>query len=205
MNPLSKEMSPDEITNVLLSFNDPSLIANVFKHMGWSPTLEITETLKMAKQDNNLNVKLRAIKHLRELMKEAGEASGLIANMSQSRPLPGGGSQTFHAKRIMAAMNPTKKIESTQIGEAENVEEKAEPNRTSNRPESQGIDSAEGNDNPLGGCADAEGDGGPGDSQPEDGGTPCTTESADTPCIKSRKPDCDQSLFPGISESSAGN
>lgn len=206
MNPISKEMSPDEITDVILSFNDPSLIANVFRHLGWSPSLELTETVKLAKQDNNLNVKLRAIKHLRELMKEAAESSGLIANVSQTRPLPGGGSTTFHAKRIVEAMNPTKKIESTQIGESENVEKrKEEPNRTGDRQESRDS-SAGGNDNPLGGGTNSEGDGGLGDSQSENDGTPPAEADGetDTPCIKTRKPDCDQSLFPGISEFSAG-
>ena len=121
MNPLNNQMSPDEITDVVLSFNDPALIANVFRHMGWSPSLEITETIKLAKQDNDLGVKLRAIKHLRELLRESAEAAGLIANVSQTKPLPGGGNQTFQAKRIIAAMNPTKQIESNQIGEDKNV------------------------------------------------------------------------------------
>ncbi len=92
--------SPDDILAAIQSFNDPGIITNIFRELGWSYSLEIRETLIMAKQNANLSIKFKAIKHLRELLREAAEASGYTANVSQTFPNAQGGQTTFQAKRI---------------------------------------------------------------------------------------------------------
>lgn len=255
-------MSPDDVADVILSYNDPNLIANVFRQMGWTPTLEIIETLKVVRQDMNPGAKLRAIKYLRELLREAAEAAGLIANVSQSRPLPGGGHTTFSAKRIVSAMNPGKQIESTQIEEPKDGEKREEkPNRNSTGEESRDPSAGEIDNRRIAeggsGCEEINSDGKykspggegiptehvpnghptsppeagvgqPGSSEPAHRGVaPGQAEESDTndafppsgeteipeqlregetgnPCVQTRKPDCDRTLFPGISGSSSG-
>jgi len=152
----TEQPSPDDVLAAIQSFNDPSIITNIFHELGWSYSLEIRETLIMAKQNANLSIKFKAIKHLRELLREAAESSGLVANVSQTFPNDQGGHTTFHAKRIAGILNPVKKIESTEIKEPENDKTKkglqsiespsgcdgmgqtrTKPNRESNRRQSQ--------------------------------------------------------------------
>ena len=132
------EPSPDDVLAAIQSFNDPSIITNIFRELGWSYSLEIKETLTMAKQNANLSIKFKAIKHLRELLREAAETAGYVANVSQTYPNAQGGSTTFHAKRIANILNPTKQIEST-IKESKNdkKETRTEPDRGSDRRQSK--------------------------------------------------------------------
>ena len=132
--------NPDDVLAAIQSFNDPSIIVNIFQEMGWNYSLEIRETLAMVKQNANLSIKFKALKHLRELLREAAEASGYIANVSQTTPNSQGGSTTFSARRIAGILNPVKKIESIEIKEPQNdriPKTQTEPNRESNRTESQ--------------------------------------------------------------------
>ena len=137
----SEQPSPDDVLAAIQSFNDPSIITNIFRELGWSYSLEIKETLIMAKQNANLSIKFKAIKHLRELLREAAETSGYVANVSRTVPNAQGGQTTFSAKRIAGILNPVKKIESTEIKEPQNdkKEIRTEPDRGSNRGESQRI------------------------------------------------------------------
>ena len=137
----SEHPNPEEITAAVLSFNDPAIITNLFKQLGWSYSLEIQETVTLAKQNANLSIKFKAIKHLRELLREAAETSGYIANVSSTSPNKQGGHTTFSAKRIAGILNPVKQIESTEIKEPQNerIEETPnESNRRCDRRESQG-------------------------------------------------------------------
>ena len=109
----SDSPNPDDILKAITSFNDVSIITNIFKELGWSYSLEIQETLALAKQNANLSIKFKAVKYLRDLLREAAEASGYTANVSSTMPNAQGGTTTFHAKRIASALNPTKQIEST--------------------------------------------------------------------------------------------
>ena len=139
---------PDEVLAAIQSFNDPSIITNIFKELNWSYSLEIKETLMMAKQNANLSIKFKAIKHLRELLREAAETSGYIANVSQTMPNAQGGHTTFNAKRIANILNPTKQIESTikesqddkkrlQSIESSSGCDREKPNRGSDRGQGQ--------------------------------------------------------------------
>ena len=122
------------------SFNDPSIIINIFRDLGWSYSVEIQETLALAKQNANLSIKFKAIKHLRELLREAAETAGYIANVSSTTPNAQGGQTTFSAKRIAGSLNPIKKIESTVIKEPQNDKSKeirTEPDRDGDRGESE--------------------------------------------------------------------
>jgi hypothetical protein len=115
-----QQSEPDEILQALVSFNDPGIIVSLFRQLGWSYTVEIQETIKLAKQNANLSIKFKAIKHLRELLKDAAETSGYIADVSSTSPNPHGGTTTFHAKRMAGFLSPAKKIESKEIKEPEN-------------------------------------------------------------------------------------
>ena len=137
----SEQPNPEEITAAVLSFNDPAIITNLFKQLGWSYSLEIQETVSLAKQNANLSIKFKAIKHLRELLQEAAETAGLISNVSRTTPNAQGGHTTFSAKRIAGILNPVKQIESTEIKEPQNEQPKetrTESNRGSDRRESGG-------------------------------------------------------------------
>ena len=136
--------SPDDILAAIQSFNDPGIITNIFRELGWSYSLEIKETLIMAKQNANLSIKFKAIKHLRELLREAAETSGYTANVSQTFPNAQGGQTTFHAKRISNILNPTKQIESTIKEPKDDKIEETEPNRGGDRGESQDKERFEG-------------------------------------------------------------
>ncbi|KKL45314.1 hypothetical protein LCGC14_2356920 [marine sediment metagenome] len=135
----SDSPNPDDILAAITSFNDPAIITNLFTQLGWSYSLEIQETVTMAKQNANLSIKFKAIKHLRELLREAAEASGYIANVSKTIPNAQGGQTTFSAKRIAGILNPVKKIEAIEIKETQNDKQEIQPesNRGSDRTTSQ--------------------------------------------------------------------
>jgi hypothetical protein len=138
MGEIEKQPTQEEIVQALMDFNDPGVIVTLFRQLGWSYTFEIQETIKCAKQNANLSIKLKAIKHLRELLKEAAETSGYIANVSSSKPNADGGHTTLHAKRVVGLLNPTKRIESTEVKESENDQkEQTESDRGSDRGPSQ--------------------------------------------------------------------
>lgn len=221
------EPSPDDVLTSIQSFNDPSIIINIFKELGWSYSLEIKETLMLAKQNANLSIKFKAVKHLRELLREAAETAGYVANVSTTAPNAHGGHTTFSAKRISGILNPTKQIDST-IKESENdrkEEIKTQCNRGSNREQSQDKGRPQGDGENAGnrpaetdtdtGRANSERAVDSGGTKPPDGGEASgicgevfnsrgeTTSDSSNPCIKTRPPTCDQELFPGVS--SAGD
>ena len=134
----SEQPKPDDVLAAITSFNDVSIITNIFRDLGWTYSIEIQETLALARQNANLSIKFKAIKHLRELLREAAEASGYTANVSSTMPNAQGGTTTFHAKRIASALNPTKQIDSI-IKEPENDKQeiRTESDRGSNRGTSQ--------------------------------------------------------------------
>ncbi len=79
----------------------------------------------MAQQNSNLSIKFKALRHLRELLKEAAEMSGLTANVSQTIPGPNGSHTTFQAKQLAMTLNPTKQNKSKEIAnEQEEFKEK---------------------------------------------------------------------------------
>lgn len=213
----NSEPSPDDVLAAIQSFNDPSIITNIFRDLGWSYSLEIKETLTMAKQNANLSIKFKAIKHLRELLREAAETAGYTAKVSQTFPNAQGGQTTFSAKRISGILNPVKKIESNEIKETQNDKEetRTEPNRGSDREQSE----AE-REHPTETERDTRrafppGDADVGGTEPSDGGETAgragagngespSSESPDNPCVKTRPPSAgSRELFPGVS--SAGN
>jgi len=135
----SEQPNPDEVLAAIQSFNDPSIIINLFNQLGWRYSVEIKETVALAQQNANMSIKFKAIKYLRELLREAAETAGYTARVSQTIPDAQGGTTTFSAKRISGILNPVKKIESTEIKETQNdkKEIRTEPDRGSNRGQSQ--------------------------------------------------------------------
>lgn len=144
-NEIKKSESPDpeDMLTAITSFNDPSILTDIFKELGWDYSFEIRQWLQMARQNANLAVKAKALIQLRKLLREAAESAGYTANVSQTIPNAQGGQTTFSAKRISGILNPTKQIESTEIKEPQDDRQKpkpdpkTEPDRGSNRQESQ--------------------------------------------------------------------
>lgn len=122
-----EKASQEDVMNAIMSFNDPNVLTNVFAQMNWSYTLEIEETVKLAQQDENLSLKFKAIKHLRELLKEAAEKSGMTATVTQTVSGDNGVQTTFHATKMLSALSPAPiKIESKLIEEKKDVQEQEE-------------------------------------------------------------------------------
>lgn len=136
----SEQPNPNDVLAAITSFNDPNIIMNMFEELGWSYSLEIKETLALAKQNDNLSIKFKAIKYLRELLREAAETAGYVANVSQTIPNAQGGTTTFSGKQMAGMLNPVKQIKSiikepqNDTGQQETTEKL---NRASNRQESQ--------------------------------------------------------------------
>ena len=167
------EPSPDDVLAAIQSFNDPNIIINLFRQLGWSYSVEIKETITLAQQNANMSIKFKAIKYLRELLREAAESAGYIANVSSTAPNAQGGMTTFHAKRIAGILNPVKKIKSTEIKESKDdkKEIRTEPNRGSDRGQSQ--DTQDAFPSPAGcpgAAVDPERNAESGGTEPPDGG-----------------------------------
>ena len=219
------EPSHEDVLAAITSFNDPTIITNMFRELGWTYSIEIKETLALAKQNANLSIKFKAIKHLRELLREAAETSGYIASVSQTVPNPQGGVTSFHAKRIANILNPTKQIESN-VKETQNdkKETRTEPNRESDRGQSQTKDPGESEPDSSESIRDTRrafpsGDVESGGIEPADGRETSREVAGDgssnnqrqiradddsdseesNPCIQTRLPNCDRDLYPGIS------
>lgn len=227
----SQQPDPDEVLTAITSFNDPSIITNIFKELNWTYSFEIKEWLAMARQNANLAVKSKALIQLRKLLREAAEAAGYTAKVSQTIPNAQGGQTTFSAKRIAGILNPVKKIESTEVKELQNDKEEArtEPNRGGDRGEGERPKSpgeihegiSDGTDTferfppeRGGGRADSDRDVGLGGTEPPDGGETSgrpgvrlTGDNSDSkesnPCIEVRPPTGNKELYPGVS--SAGD
>jgi len=193
--------SVEDVSAAILSYSDPNLIAGVLNQLGWSCNQEIIETLYMARQNENLSVKLSAIKHLRTLLKEAAEASGLIGNVSRTIPGADGSTMTFSTKRMTTALNPVKKIDSKEIINDETKQEPETKDVDGGSLRESDVGAVSGRDNPEG---DERHEGGGYGKESSSGGSGDYIEPArdgDTghPCIEHRPPTKSRSLYPGIS------
>lgn len=121
---LPEQVNPDEVTDLILSYNDPNLVSNLLDVFGWSVKTEILETLKIAKQDLNMSAKLKAIQYLRTIIRETAEASGMLRTVSQQVKGDDGSISTFSAKNVMTRLNPSRKRIPNQ--EKPNVQEEKE-------------------------------------------------------------------------------
>lgn len=178
----SEQSNSDDVLAAITSFNDPNIIVKMFADLGWNYSVEIKETLALARQNANLSIKFKAIRYLRELLQEAAEASGYITNVSSTTPNPQGGQTTFSAKRIAGILNPVKQIKSTEVKETQNeqIEERTEPDRDGDRQQGK-VRGAKNPPEPIRdtGRAFPLGDGGLGGIESADGGTPAGGRPAD--------------------------
>jgi len=219
--------SIDEVTSAILSYNDPQLITTALNSLGWNCNIEILETISVARQNVNLGAKMTAIKYLRTLLQETAEASGYISQVSQTRPGADGGSTTFSAKRISAALNPTKNVISKEISDdrpkPETESEKhigitggegsgcPRPNtgRDSNPSNVRSESGGENTERHLTGELDRTsnpetetGDSASADTYDFENNIVAGDDNGDNPCIQHRPPTCDPKLYPGISGTS---
>ena len=201
----NEQPSVDEVTSIVLSYNDPQLISVVLDTIGWSCTTEIIETISIAKQNKNLAAKLAAIKYLRKLLQDAAESAGMLGSVSRTVSGTDGSQTTFHAKRVALALNPErKKITSIQkeITDGQ-TERKTDGDVGSVGGKGGGIAGTE--SGRVGGTSTCGSEGGTDDD--ESGRTPdpliyeAPPKEGDTddPCIQHRLPTCDPALYPGVS------
>lgn len=120
-----EKTNPEDALTMLMSFHDPNVMTSVMAQMGYTLTFEIEETVRMAQQNENLSIKMKALKHLRELLKEAAEMSGMVANVSHTVQGECGETTTFHAKKMAGILSSApKKVESKIIEGEENEQRK---------------------------------------------------------------------------------
>jgi len=200
-----EKINTDDVVNIVLSYNDPLLLTNVFTQLGWTITQEIIETHFIAKQTKNLAAKLAAIKYLHKLLQDAAESAGMLGSVSRTVSGLDGSQTTFHAKRVALALNPErKKITSIQKEIVDgHTKQTTDGDVGSVGSKGGGIAGAE--SGRVGGTSTCGSEGGTDDD--ESGRTPdpliyeAPPKEGDTddPCIQHRLPTCDPALYPGVS------
>jgi len=201
----NEQPSVDEVTSIVLSYNDPQLISVVLDTIGWSCTTEIIETISIAKQNKNLAAKLAAIKYLRKLLQDAAESAGMLGSVSRTVSGTDGSQTTFHAKRVALALNPErKKITSIQKEIIDGqTERKTDGDVGSVGGKGGGIAGTE--SGRVGGTSTCGGKVGTDDDKSGRTADPLIYEAppkegdTDDPCIQHRLPTCDPALYPGVS------
>lgn len=116
-----------------LAFNDPNIISQIMKQLGWSCSDEIYETLSVVRQNTNLGAKIAALRHLRKLLHDAAESSRVVTKVSKTIPAEDGSQVTFSAKRIAEVLKPLKQIESKIIEEIDDVQRDSDKQTESDR------------------------------------------------------------------------
>jgi hypothetical protein len=120
----TKNTSIEEVLAAITSFNDANIVTSIFHQLGWDCSQEILETLSVARQHINLGAKMTAIKHLRKLLQESAEASGISAKVSKTIPGQDGEFTTFSARRMIQSLNPTKEVKSTIVNKEEKTDDR---------------------------------------------------------------------------------
>lgn len=217
-NPIEKseQLSVEDVTSLILSYNDPNLITQILDGCGWCCSEEIIETLKVVRQDVNLGAKMTALRYLRTLLKEAAETSGIIGSVSRTVPGADGSVTTFSAKRIATALNPRKQIK---IQEINNDRRETEQTDDGGGIGQEGGGGIEGNSQEhadtddarpkasAGGTNISRNEGSAGETIPrgvvppdgDDYIEPARDGETGNPCIQHRPPTCDRRLYPGVS------
>ena len=112
-------------------YMDPGAIIDRLVMFNWNPDTEISEVIEMAKQDDNLNVKMRAITYLRQLVTDSMTQSGMIATLTQSRKADGVNT-TLSTKVVASALPYYKQTHQNNLNTI--ISQKGDPNV--NNPES---------------------------------------------------------------------
>jgi len=218
-------MSASDAAMMISSLGDTNLVVSMFDSLGWTFTDEIREVLKLVRQNTNLPAKLNAIKYLREILREAAETSGMIANVTRTIPGHDGESTTFHARGIVDALHPEKRkqVDSTMKGNEDERREGdgQEPDRGCNPEDGQETPAESGDcertndsrDTPApGDSGERGGENAGGDGEVWGSGTdsydaPTTEEGgsgedvcvkSNGPCVQHNPPTCELRLYPGV-------
>ncbi len=81
-------------------------LAQKFDFYGWSHDEEIHTLVRLAKQDENLNVQLRATQYIREITKDALAAAGLLVHATKTSKDEAGNITTFSTDLVASALKP---------------------------------------------------------------------------------------------------
>jgi len=198
-----EQPSVDEVTSIVLSYNDPQLISVVLDMIGWSCTTEIIETISIAKQNKNLAAKLAAIKYLRKLLQDAAESAGMLGSVSRTVSGTDGSQTTFHAKRVALALNPERKKITSIQKEITDGQTKQTTDGDVGSIGGKGGGIAGTDSGRAGGTSTCGGEGGTDDDESGRTSDPILYEAppkegdTDDPCIQHRLPTCDPKLYPG--------
>jgi len=93
----------------LSEYTDPANLLEKLTVHDWTPDSEIRELIGLIQQDDNLSVKLKALKYLRELVREAMEAAGLRAHVTRTQTTPDGEVLTLSADLVASSLAGTHK------------------------------------------------------------------------------------------------
>ena len=107
----------------LTSFVNPIPLLENLEKEGYTPSFAITEVVKLAKQDENLTIKLKAIRFLHQLVTEALQAAGLLVHAARTVKTEGGDTLTLSAELVAASLPKPQNPK----GEPENETEKQNP------------------------------------------------------------------------------
>lgn len=109
---LPQELTPltDGEVAALNRYTDPGALIRRLYTYNWNPDMELEEVIRMAKQDESLGVKMRAITFLRKLVTDSMTQSGMIATLTQSSR-DGNMSTTLSTKVVAGSLPYYEKIQ----------------------------------------------------------------------------------------------
>ena len=122
---LPQELTPltDGEVAALNQYTDPGALIRRLYTYNWNPDMELEEVIRMAKQDESLGVKMRAITFLRKLVTDSMTQSGMIATLTQSSK-DGNMSTTLSTKMVAGSLPYYEKIQQMkQVEQNEHIEQ----------------------------------------------------------------------------------
>ena len=131
-----QRLTPDQLQR-LIGFSDPISLLEQLETCDWNNKEEIQQLVELARQEDNLNVKLRAIKYLRELLYQALEGLGLRVHAKRTLAGTDGSTISLSADLIAKALSDKPiKILPENI-ESEVAPPQGEPNDSRNRSKNE--------------------------------------------------------------------
>ena len=124
---LPQELTPltDGEVAALNQYTDPGALIRRLYTYNWNPDMELEEVIRMAKQDESLGVKMRAITFLRKLVTDSMTQSGMIATLTQSRKADGVNT-TLSTKVVASALPYYKQTHQNNLNAI--ISQKGDPN-----------------------------------------------------------------------------
>jgi len=99
----------------LIKFADATTLAKVLETSGWSSHEEVREILNLIRQDDNLNIKLKALQYMREIVINSLKMSGALVSARKTIRNEDGDEVVFSSDMVSQSLENThgerKKVE----------------------------------------------------------------------------------------------